>query len=235
MRVFNNSGVSVVGAVVALALLSLFGLVVNYSLTFNANLTQNLVQYHQAFYVAQAGFEYALKKVGEAQSAVVASPGLTVGPGSFTISQANNLLTVTGNVGGRVSQQTMQIVTQANCAELDVEDANWKNGANIIQHVTLEKECDQLDQVVLDKVVLEWTGAQANELVTRIKVENTNNLFNPGQPSETLLELINEPITGGSHAVFNDIEFNSNLRGRTFTMTAVMGDQSLLTATFTPP
>ncbi|MDO8462062.1 MAG: pilus assembly PilX N-terminal domain-containing protein [Deltaproteobacteria bacterium] len=234
MRVFNNHGVSIVGAAVTLALLSLFALVINYSLTFNANLVQNLVQYHQAFYVAQAGFEYALKKVGSGQSSVVASPGLTVGSGQFTISQSNNLLTITGTVGNRVSQQTMQIVTQANCAELETEDANWKNGSNIIQHLTLEKECGQLDQIILDKVILEWSGAQPSEGTTKIKVENTNNLYSSPQLSETILDVIDELIGGNSHAVFNEIQFNSNLRGRTFTITVVMGDQSFLVTTFTP-
>ncbi|MBI1909352.1 MAG: pilus assembly PilX N-terminal domain-containing protein [Deltaproteobacteria bacterium] len=236
MGIFNNErGVSIIAAAVTLAILSLFGLVVNYTLVHNSSLVTNAVQYDEAFYITQAGIEYGLKKVGMGQSPVVNPPGLTFGNGSFTIGQSGSLMTVTGTVGTRTSIHTVQIVTQADCAALDVEDAEWKNGQNLIQHVTVEKECSELSQIVIDKVIVEWTLPQSSEHLTNIKIENTNNSFLPtGIQSGGLAELVDEAITGGGRAIFNEIGFDTDLRGRTFTLTVVMADESMLTGTFLP-
>ena len=92
---------------------------------------------------------------------------------------------------------------------------------------------EKTPQVVIDKMIVEWNNPLPFEKVTNIKIEGTNNSYLPnGQPSGTILEVVDESIGGNSHAVFNEIGFNSNLQGRTFTITAVMGDQTTAVVTF---
>jgi streptogramin lyase len=81
-----DAGFSVVLVTATILVLLILGLALVSIVSENSGLSVHHVQSSQAFYVAQAGLEYAIKKLSANPAwGGLASPGKTVGPGSFTI------------------------------------------------------------------------------------------------------------------------------------------------------
>jgi len=81
-----DAGFSVVLVTATILVLLILGLALVSIVSENSGLSVHHVQSSQAFYVAQAGLEYAIKKLAANPAwGGLASPGKTVGPGSFTI------------------------------------------------------------------------------------------------------------------------------------------------------
>ncbi len=81
-----DAGFSVVLVTATILVLLILGLAMVSLVAENSGLSVHHVQSSQAFYVAQAGLEYAVKKLSANPAwGGLASPGKVVGPGSFTI------------------------------------------------------------------------------------------------------------------------------------------------------
>lgn len=88
----SDAGFSIVLAVMTILILLVLGLALASMVTEDSDLALNHVQSNQAFYAAHAGIEYAVQKVGADWSwGGLASPGKTVGAGSFWIAPPDTL------------------------------------------------------------------------------------------------------------------------------------------------
>jgi NHL repeat len=86
-RVDPEAGFSVVLAVASILILLILGLALTSLVVEDSDLSVNHVRSNQAFYAAQAGVEYAMQKLAANPAWTgLASPGKTVGAGSFWIS-----------------------------------------------------------------------------------------------------------------------------------------------------
>ncbi|MEK7348158.1 MAG: hypothetical protein AABZ94_04745 [Candidatus Eisenbacteria bacterium] len=87
-----DAGFSVVLVTATILVLLILGLAMVSLVSENSGLSVHHVQSSQAFYVAQAGLEYAVKKLGANPSwSGLPSPGKNVGPGSFTVAPPDTL------------------------------------------------------------------------------------------------------------------------------------------------
>jgi hypothetical protein len=94
-----DAGFSVVLVTATILVLLILGLALVSIVSENAGLSVHHVQSNQAFYVAQAGLEYAVKKLADnAGWTGLAPPGKQVGPGAFSIAPPDN---VDGNASFR--------------------------------------------------------------------------------------------------------------------------------------
>lgn len=120
-----DAGFSVVLVTATILVLLILGLAMVSLVSENSGLSIHHVQSSQAFYVAQAGLEYAVKKLGANPAwGGLPSPGKNVGPGSFTIAPPDTLdengaplpagrkrLVATGVVGEATRVLQIQVAT----------------------------------------------------------------------------------------------------------------------------
>jgi sugar lactone lactonase YvrE len=87
-----DAGFSVVLVTATILVLLILGLALVSIVSENAGLSVHHVQSNQAFYVAQAGLEYAVKKLADNSGWTgLAPPGKQVGPGAFSIAPPDNV------------------------------------------------------------------------------------------------------------------------------------------------
>lgn len=231
MKIFNRkTGVSTIAALFALLSMVAMGTVIAYLVAAGSESRTNHLLASQAFYVTQAGIEYGVRKIYEGASPVVASPGVSFGKGSFTISQSGKTLTVTGTVGNAVRIHKVDSPTEADCTKIDTSNVNLGSNDTKVQQITFRKIC--LTQITIDKMQYSWTPDNGEKL-TEIKIENIKVYDNPaGAPSGTLLDIADYVVTTGNNTVINWIQFNGDMENKTMTFTWTFGDSSTKTETF---
>ncbi|MGE5178398.1 MAG: hypothetical protein ACM3PF_04805 [Bacteroidota bacterium] len=106
-RVESEAGFSVVLAVASILALLLLGLALVTVVTEDSDLSVSHVRSDQAYYAAQAGIEYAVRKLASDPSwAGLPRPGKTVGMGSFWVARPDTV----DEKGARLSSGQMRIV-----------------------------------------------------------------------------------------------------------------------------
>ncbi len=231
MKTFNENGFSSLAAAGIMAILSIFGFSIVSLVTSSKATEVDQLLYDRAFYVTQAGMEYGMRKIYEGASPVVTSPGITFGPGSFTISQVGRVVTVTG------TSETSQVIhsvtspSHADCTEFDVTNARWQDNGQRLSGINLHKIC--LAQTILDKIIISWTNP-GSEGMTQLRVNNQTLYNNPKVLSGILTELADFIMNGNNNNNMDHTEFTSNMNGKTMTMSFIMGDGSAKSTTFTP-
>lgn len=230
MKIFNKNGISTLAALFTLLSMVAMGTVIAYLVAAGEESRANHLLSSQAFYVTQAGIEYGVRKIYEGSSPVVASPGVSFGKGSFTISQSGRTVTVTGTVGNAVRIHKVDSPTEADCTKIDTSNVNLGANDTKVQQITFRKIC--LTQVTIDKMQYSWTPDNGERL-TEIKIENLTVYDNPaGAPSGTLLDIANYVVTTSSNNVINWIKFTGDMEDKTMTLTWTFGDSSTKTETF---
>lgn len=232
----NNRGYHVFGTMVAIFILALIGGVVLYTAIVSEIAKKMSGSKAQAFYTAQAGAEYAMKKFYQPASPVVSEPGKGFTNGTFVISYADPTVTVTGRWGDTNHTSQFNRPSDAKCTSIDAASAVL-DGASKIHHIYFEKDC--LTQVIIDKMTLSWSP-DGGERIEKIRIDNSYVLYDNtgGQGSGELLELNNYTVTDSAPHDFSKIEFrmSDNLAGKTFTLTITFNDGSQSTPlVFAPP
>ncbi|OGQ47887.1 MAG: hypothetical protein A3H42_03195 [Deltaproteobacteria bacterium RIFCSPLOWO2_02_FULL_46_8] len=228
----NKKGVSTLAALFTLLSLVAMGVVISYLVAQGSEGRINHLASTDAFYVTQAGIEYGVRKIYEASSPVVNPPGINFGNGSFTISQVGRTLTVTGTVGNAVRVYKVDSPTQADCTLIDTSNYNLQDHEETVSQITFRKIC--LVSITIDKMQFDWV-ANGGERLKKIKIESSTIYDNPtGSPSGTLLDTADYTATTGSNNVINRIEWDSNMEGKTMTMTWTFTDSSTKSVTFGP-
>lgn len=234
MKTFNDiKGVSALTSLLILFSLLAMGLVIAHIVAKGELSRANFLLTKKAEYVSLAGMEYGVKRIYDGQSEIVAPPGVTFGPGSFTISRSGRTLTVTGTVGEAVRVHKLDSPTQADCTEMDASNAKFHNNGKRLSDINFRKLC--LTQIIVDKMRISWVP-NAGQRITKIKIASTVYDNPAGTPSGTLLETVDYTATGGQNHVINAIDFNSALdenNNTTFTLEFILGDGTSKTATFT--
>ena len=227
----NQNGFSSVAAVMTLILLSITGLTVGYLTAVGEEEKTSQLSGAEAYYIAHAGSEHAIKKIYSSESPLVSEPGIDFGRGSFIVAQSGNVLTITGRSGNATRTMSMTSPTQADCTPFDVSNAIM-DGNDKLHHIYFNKIC--LTQTTVDKMILSWTPDNG-EKVEKVRIENTYVYNNPlGQGSGELLELANYTVNNANQNEISKIEFDSSMEDNIFTLTIIMLDQSTREATFGP-
>ena len=78
-----------------------------------------------------------------------------------------------------------------------------------------------------------WTNP-GSEGLTKIRAEDQTLYDNPPVASGVTVDLANYILNSGGNNNMNEVDFNSNMEGKTFTMNFIMGDGSAKSYTFTP-
>lgn len=230
MKIFSNKGVSTIAAVLTLLILAALGAVLTYLVAAGAVGLGNHLSSVQAFYVAQAGLEYAVKRIYEGQSEIVNPPGLSFGEGSFTVSRSGRTLTITATVGDAVRVYKTDSPTEADCTEIDASNVNLGENGKKIQQVQFRKVC--LTTTTITQMQLSWVP-DGGEKLTSIKIENLTVYDNPlGASSGTLLDITDYVLNNPNTHVINWFKFNASMEDKTVTLSFYMSDNSVRTATF---
>lgn len=232
----NQKGISTFGIFVAILILSLASLAVLYNTIVGEVAKVDQWVKGQAFYIAQAGAEYAMKKIYAGTSPAVAEPGKSFANGTFIITYASPQVTVTGRIGNAKHILQFDEPDQADCITFDTASAQL-DGNDKIHHIYFEKTC--LESLVIDKITLSWNpnGGQNCE---KVRIENSYVYNDPtGLPSGSLFELSDYTVDNANNQDFSKIEFDSNINTSPltqFTLTVHFGDGSQTSPmTFTPP
>ncbi|MBI4223691.1 MAG: hypothetical protein HY609_02055, partial [Deltaproteobacteria bacterium] len=190
----------------------------------------NHVNQVQAFYVTQAGIEYAVKRVYDQQIETVDPPGISFAGGSFTVVRDGRTLIVTGTVGNAERIYSVDSPTEADCTLIDTTQVNLGQNDTVIQQIHFRKICLVLTTVA--QMQFTWVNDNGERL-TDIRIENSNVYTNPiGAPSGTLLEIVDYALTNPNIHVMNRAKFDSDMSGKTVTLSFIMGDGSTKTVTF---
>jgi len=232
MKTFADiRGLSTLAALLVLLGLAAMGLVMTYLVaTGEQSRAQNLLS-TQAFYVTQAGIEYAIKRVYDGQSEVVTPPGITFGRGSFTVSRNSRTLIVVGTVGDAVRQHQIDSPTEADCTALDVSNIEVKDHDQTISRIHFRKIC--LTQISIRQMRFSWVP-DGGERLQRIRIESETLYDNPaGALSGTTLDVIDYTVTGGGNKVINEIQWDSSIEDTVMTMTLMLGDGTSKIVSFT--
>lgn len=231
MKIFSNqAGVSAIAAALTLLILAALGAVLTYLVAAGSVGRMNHLSAAQAFYVTQAGIEYAVKKVYEGENEIVPPPGINFGEGSFTVSRSGPTLTITGTVGEAERVHSVDSPTEADCTVIDTNNTNLTKGDKRIGGVSFRKIC--LAQITIKQMQLSWIPDNGERL-EEIKIEEDIIYTNPlGAPSGTLLEVTDVVITSPNSNTINWFEFDLSMEDKEVTLTFIMGDDTTKTAVF---
>ncbi len=231
MRIFSEKGFSSIAAAGMMVLLSLFGFSIASLITTSREINLDQVSYDRAFYLTQAGLEYAMRKIYEGFSPVVAPPGIVFGSGSFSIARSGRIVTVTGLDASSQVVHSVTSPSQADCTDFDLSHADLESDGTKLNHISFRKIC--LEQTVLDKMNVSWTNA-GSEGLRKVRVGNQTLYDEPSVASGEQVELADYIMNGINNNNFNEIRFTHDMEGKTFTVTFIMGDGSRESHTFTP-
>lgn len=229
MRQAGFTSLAAVGMVLVLAVMGA-GVVALVSTSQRAELQQ--VDYEQATFVAQAGLEYAMKRLYEGRSPVTGN--VSFGPGAFRISQQGNLLTVQGRVRESGVARSVTQPTQADCLKVDTSESHTHHRGSELRRIYLTKDC--LESIVLDKMILRWEP-DLGESYDQVRVDSLPNtqLYDapPRVRSGDLAELLDSPMRRNQRYRMREVRFPSDMRGKSYHLTFFLGDGSRKEVPFT--
>ncbi len=228
----KRGGLTIIAVVGIMVVLAFFGMAIAKLVATGHALRSDHALYETANMVTEAGIEYGIKKIYEANSAVVNEPGVSFGEGNFIISQSGRTLTVTGRVGEVSVARQVDSPTEADCTTINVSNVNVTGNNDKLSGIKFQKIC--LVQITLAKVNFSWV-TDGGEKLKKIKVESSV-IYNDssGVTSGTLIDVTDYVVNNGSPNNMNSVDFNKDISGKTFNVIFTFGDGSVRQVTFTP-
>lgn len=231
-----QKGISIIGAVFTLLILSIFGAAI-VSLMINEHRSRGMqIEKEQAFYETQAGFEYAIREINQGGYPVVTNLAFGRGTFSTTIDYPNHLIFVTGRSGDiSKTHQITYTPMMGDCLTINTA-AVAVNGPSRtdMQGLTIQKTC--LTAISLDKLQLTWTPNN-NEKITKVTIGGTvvyNSITGIG--SGGIIDLADVKLTSGSTVAIDLIQFSGSMADKSLAPFAIsMTDTSYKTTTFNTP
>lgn len=222
----NDKGVSILGAVLTLFILAIFGAAIVSLTSTEQEIRRRHIEKEQAFYEAMAGLEYAVREVVNGGYPVVTNKVLGRGSFTTTIDPSQHIVRSTGTSGDVTkSYQITMNNLGGDCLNIN-NDQMTVVGPNKtdMKANTIKKLCN--NALTIDKFQFTWSPNNG-EKVTLIKVEN-NTVFNnvAGAGSGEVIDIPDYTITGGVAHQINLIQFTNNMLNKQFTMTIYLSDTS---------
>lgn len=227
-------GFSTLAALLTLLSLLAMGGVVAFLVASGEYSRTNHLTATQAFYVTQAGIEYALNDVYQnGGTGEVASPGIDFGPGNFSSTKSGITVTVTGTVGDAVRSYSVDAPNESNCLDIDTQSATLVSADKRITNVLLKKVC--LSSITIASMTLTWSSQGAEAKLNLIRIENSNIYSDAsGVSSGTEVNVTDYTIDNGATHTITKIEFTNKIVKNTaadVTITFTMSDGSTANAT----
>lgn len=228
----SNKGVSVLGAVIVLVVLGIFGAAIVALVSTEQESRRLLLEKEQAFYAVQAGLEYAIREIKNGGNPVVTNK--QIGRGTFTnvTNFAQHSITVTGRTGEVARTHTIDFnqfggdCLGVNNDQVTVVGPNKTD----MKANTLRKNCN--NAITVDKFQFTW-DPDNGEKITRIELEN-NTVYSDanGSPSGAVIDITDYVIDGGQAHQLNLVRFTGNMLNKSFVMTVFLNDGSYVTMSF---
>ena len=229
----GQRGVGIVAVMMIVVALSLMGAVITMLVATGAVAKTNDLVREQAFYLANAGFEYALMR----QSQGLDSNGTyNLGNGTFTIDYAQGgLITVSSSVNSMMgaSAQTYTIQgppkqSMGDCLVIGTSGAKLASGNTQLTGVTLKNQCSS--PITIASMTVSWSPA-ISERMTQISIASATVYNNSsGLSSGSAADITDKTIAAGSTVSLDAVTFNGSVNGKNFTLLFSMSDASSTSA-----
>lgn len=234
-------GVGIVAVILIVASLSVFGLVVSLLVATGAVSKTNDLVREQAFNLAHAGFEYALKRADEGTNPDGQTKNL--GNGQFSVNYDNSgLVTVGSSVSAMYGASNPQFSIQGppiagmrDCLVVDTTGPSLTNGQMTLTNITLRNNCQV--PISVTAMTVSWNPVGAERLET-IVIGSTTYYDNPaGVVSGTEVSLsggvppgpLAMPIDCAATKTLS-ITFSTGMNNKDFTLVFRMGDGTTASA-----
>lgn len=222
----SNKGVSILGAVITLVVLGIFGAAIVALVSTEQESRRLLLEKEQAFYAVQAGLEYAIREIVNGGNPVATNK--QIGRGTFTnvINYAQHSIAVTGRSGEVSKTHTIDFnqfggdCLGVNNDQVTVVGPNKTD----MKANTLRKNCN--NAITIDKFQFTW-GPDNGEKITRIELEN-NTVYNDanGSPSGAVIDIADYTLSGGTAHQLNLVRFTDNMLNKSFSWVITLSDGS---------
>lgn len=219
--------------IVLLTLLSMVGMggAIAYMTSVNQAGRGNHLNELKALYEAQAGTEYALKKVYEGEDGNI-NP-INFGSGNFNSAVSGPLLVVTGNVGNSARVFKLKRPTQADCQIIDASGVNTHDHGKRIAAISFKKNC--LPSLTIVSMMISWIP-NGGEKMKKIRIESSTVYDNAaGVVSGTVVDTVDYSVNNGNNNVISRIEFGSSVVGKNMTLQFNLSDGSSKAVAFIVP
>ncbi|MBX7149269.1 pilus assembly PilX N-terminal domain-containing protein [bacterium] len=149
----NDRGSTLIGALIVISMLGLFGMAVTEMTVGEKTSSVNEMQTVQAQGVLDAGMQYARIRVDQGYSPVVNNKSF--GPGSFTVTAnpSTGLVTVTATVGNAKKTGSFTTSFASQCVTLDTSLA--QSNGNVLSGIRLIKSCSNA-AVIMTRTQMDW-------------------------------------------------------------------------------
>ncbi len=227
----QNGFVTGIGAYAALLVMGVIGLAAIYSSIVAEKSKKDELGRAQSFYIAQAGAEYAMKKMYSDLDPTVPEPGKELANGSFVISFSSPTATIQGRFGISTSNITIDKPNMADCTAIDTTNTTLQSSNRSIANIQLSKTC--LTSITVDKIKFSWVTVSA-ATINPVTIDGSSHYNGvPSSTSGTQIELVNRTISdASSHEI--QVTFSSSMSGKTVTMIITFSDGSTGTSVFAP-
>lgn len=227
----TERGVGIVGVILMLAVLSLFGgLIVSFIATGHVVRTHSLVR-EQAFYNVQAGIEYALKRIEEGRNPDGERKPLAGGNLYIRYNANAGIGEITADVPSFFgsSSQTYRVslpsqISMADCLEIDPSSARLTDNGLVLRGVRLINRCQS--SLIIDIMSIVWFPHSSARMQS-IFIDNQRIYSNVrGVPNETPVDIINWTMGNCAESVLTAIRFNVDMSQNNFAIIFTMTDGS---------
>ncbi len=232
MILSNERGISIVGAVLILLVLIVFGCALIALVATQRESRGIELSMTRAFYEVQAGLEYASREVNEGWYPIVAGKGCAVGSFTTAINQSNRRLTVQGFSNASQDSHYITLPNLAsNCTSVTVSGATVGGvGSTDVSGITIRKTC--LNGINIESFVFSWTPTSSTN-VKQIVIDSTTIYDHiTGIPQGQVVDSLDTRLTDAASHTLSLIKFSGSMAGKAVTMRVNFTDSSYITKQF---
>ena len=182
-RLKNETGYSIIVAIVIFTVLSMMGTAMIDMTSFDARIKSQEVQALQSTEIGNAGIQYALEKIKGGENPNNVTKNLGYGQFQISTDPASSRITINGQVGASTKVQTLSALFSKECIEINTTQTEAH--LNLLRKIRLKKTCN--DAFTIDKIRLFWDSGGPNS-ISEIQMD-TATIYGPGlngNPNEIL-------------------------------------------------
>lgn len=227
-------GVSIIGAVFTLLILSIFGAAIVALVSTDHEIRRMQVFKGQTFYEIQAGLEYAIREINQGGYPAV-TKNLGIGSFTNTIDYSQHAITTTAVTGDVTHANSITYSPMGgDCLDINTSSVSTEGlGGTDLVGIFFTKTC--LSAVTLDKMVFTWSP-NGGEKITRIEIDSTAVYRNAsGTASGLTIDINDFMIADALQHRMNLVRFTSDTRGKQMALTVYLSDTSYKSVNFTVP
>jgi len=227
-----NSGWTSLAVIATMVIMGAMGLGIAQLMTTSQEMRLRQILYQKAYYINQAGLEYAVRRVWEGVDSDVPAPGINFAGGTFTSVRSESVITVTSQLAEAQVIHQLISPTQADCLEIDTSNVEVGGGNDDwIQGIRLRKTC--LTSITIDAIVASWTPDNGEEM-NEVRIQSSTWPIFPATLSGVTTDLIPDYqiSTTGVH-VINRLHFHPyEMEEKYMSIDFIMGDGTIRNVQF---